>query len=193
VTFQPPPPTAAWRHEEARSGFEVVWFQRLPTGWGVDGHAAAVEGGQTWAVEYAIELDAQWRTRWARIGGRAGTGAREVELEADGEGHWLVDGTPAPHLDGCLDVDLEASAMTNAFPVHRLGLAVGADASAPAVYVRALDLAVERLEQDYTRVPTDTPGHAYDYAAPAFTFSARLTYDPSGLVLTYPGLATRAA
>ncbi len=40
-----------------------------------------------------------------------------------------VDGEPAPHLDGVLDVDLESSALTNAFPVHRLdypGIAIRA-------------------------------------------------------------------
>ena len=108
-------------------------------------------------------------------------------LEADG-GHWLVDGQAAPRLDGCLDVDLESSAMTNAFPVHRLGLPVGGQAAAPAAYVRALDLAVERLEQTYVRTADDS----YDYASPAFDFECRLVYDDSGLVLDYPGIAVRA-
>jgi hypothetical protein len=40
-------------------------------------------------------------------------------------------------LDGCLDADLESSAMTNAMPVRRLGLAVAARAAAPAAYFRA--------------------------------------------------------
>jgi hypothetical protein len=38
-----------------------------------------------------------------------------VTLRADGDGSWVVDGRPAPQLDGCLDVDLESSSMTNAF------------------------------------------------------------------------------
>jgi hypothetical protein len=74
-------------------------------------------------------------------------------LEGDGAGHWLVDGEVAPYLDGCLDMDLESPALTNALPVHRLALPVGGRATAPATYVHALDLAVERLEQAYTRIP----------------------------------------
>lgn len=35
---------------------------------------------------------------------------------------------PGPRLDGCFDVDLESSSMTNTLPVHRLGLAPGAAA-----------------------------------------------------------------
>jgi hypothetical protein len=49
-------------------------------------------------------------------------GFRSTPLESTGAGRWLVDGKIAPHLDGCLDVDLESSAMTSAPPVRRLGL-----------------------------------------------------------------------
>src|SRR5262249_24745484 len=78
-------------------------------------------------------------------------------LEADGAGHWLAAGKPARHLDGCLDVDLEASAMTNALLVRRMGLPVGAQQAAPAAYVRAADLAVERLEHTHvTNGPAST-------------------------------------
>jgi hypothetical protein len=92
---------------------------------------------------------------------------------------------------GCLDVDLEGSAFTNAFPVHRLGLNVGEQADAPAAYVRANDLRVERLEQSYARLPDDGDRSRYDYASPAFDFRAELVYDRFGLVLDYPGIAVR--
>ncbi|MFI6511508.1 putative glycolipid-binding domain-containing protein [Streptosporangium sp. NPDC050855] len=94
-------------------------------------------------------------------------------------------------MDGCLDVGLESSVMTNAFPVHRPGLGPGAAAKAPAAYVRAADLAVERLEQDYLRVADEGSRRCYDYASPAFGFACRLAYDESGLVLDYPGIAVR--
>jgi Putative glycolipid-binding len=113
-------------------------------------------------------------------------------LEADGADHWLVDGETAPQLDGCLDVDLESSAMTNALPVRRLGLAVAAQAATPAAYVRAVGLAVDRLEQTYLRTPGEGTHQCYDYTAPAFDFECRLAHDQSGLVLDYPGIADAA-
>ncbi len=82
--------------------------------------------------------------------------------------------------------------MTNALPVRRLVLPVAAGAAAPAAYVRAVGLAVERLEQTYTRTTDDAARQRYDYAAPAFDFEARLVYDESGLALDYPGIAVRA-
>jgi hypothetical protein len=191
--FADPPVTAAWHHLEARSGFEVAYFQVLDESRRIDGCTTAAQDGQTWAVDYTIVLDATWTTRSARITGRSVAGVRSVALQADGAGSWLVDGAAAPYLDGCLDVDLESSAMTNALPVHRMGLAVGARASAPAAYVRVPDLSVERLEQDYLRTMDEGSQQRYDYAAASFGFASQLGYDESGLVLTYPGIAVRAA
>jgi hypothetical protein len=192
VSFAPVPATAAWHHRGARSGFEVVYFSADGGGCRIEGWTAAIEEGATWAVEYAIEVDAAWVTRSARIRGRSAGGFSAALLEADGAGHWLVDGTPARHLDGCLDVDLEASAMTNALPVRRMGLPAAAREAAPAAYVRAAGLAVQRLEQAYARTADEASCQRYDYTAPAFGFAARLVYDESGLVLDYPGIAVRA-
>lgn len=192
MDFAPVPATAAWQHRGARAGFEVAYFDSLGEGCRVAGWTTAIEDGGTWAVEYVIDLDGTGATRSAGIRGRSVAGFTSALLEADGAGRWVVDGVPAPHLDGCLDVDLESSALTNALPVRRMGLAPGARAAAPAAYVRAVGLGVERLEQTYLRVPDKAAHQRYDYAAPAFDFACRLTYDESGLVLDYPGIAVRA-
>ncbi len=192
MSFSVLPVTAAWQHRDARLGFEVAYFQAAGRAYHINGCTTAVEDGQTWMVSYAIRVDETWITRSARITGRSASGIRHAQLEADGLGRWRVDGEIASHLDGCLDVDLESSAMTNALPVHRMGLPVGARASAPAAYVRALDLSVERLDQDYARTADEGRCQRYDYAAPVFGFACRLVYDESGLVLDYPGIAVRA-
>jgi hypothetical protein len=183
-------PHAAWRHRDARTGFEVVFVR----GHRFTGDTAAVEGGEPWAVHYEIAIGSDWRTRSARVSGRSATaGARELTLESDGSGSWLIDGVPAHQLEGCLDVDLEASALTNAFPVHRLGLQIGEEADAPAAYVRAVDLSVERLEQRYVRLDDDGAHQRYHYSAPAFDLECELVYDDRGLLLDYPGIASRVA
>jgi hypothetical protein len=123
---------------------------------------------------------------------RSEAGSGSLLLEADPAGRWWVDGAPAPHLAGCLDVDLESSAMTNTLPVLRLGLRRDQAAATPAAYVRAPDLSVERLEQTYARCSSEGAGSRYDYTAPAFEFACELAYDTSGLVLVYPGIAVRA-
>ncbi|MEO3863793.1 putative glycolipid-binding domain-containing protein [Acrocarpospora sp. B8E8] len=192
MSFVLPPDTAAWLHQEARAGFEVAYFEALDDGWRAQGWTTAVEEGETWVVRYDIRLDEAWTTRSAEVWGQSVSGERSTVVEADSAGHWLVNGQAALHLDGCLDVDLESSAMTNAFPVHRMALPVGARAEAPAAYVRAVGLGVERLEQSYERLTNKDTRQRYDYAAPIFNFACHLVYDESGLVLDYPGIATRA-
>jgi hypothetical protein len=176
---------------DARDGFEVVFVQRRAGGCELVGATTAVEDGGAWAVRYEIVVDDAWLTRAAHVRSRSASGDHEVRLEADGSGHWRIGGSAAPELDGCLDVDLEASSCTNTLPVHRLGLAVGEGADAPAAYVRAVDVDIERLEQRYVRIEDDGARGQFDYTAPAFEYRGLLVYDGSGLVLDYPGIAIR--
>jgi hypothetical protein len=186
------PSSAAWQHHDARQGFESMFVRGDRAGRRLEGHTAAVEDGEPWVVRYVISLDERWITRTVEGWGWSQAGDRGVRLEADGSGRWWVDGSAAPMLDGCVDIDLESSACTNLIPVHRLSLEIGESADVPAAYVRAIDLRVERLEQRYTRIGDDEQGrHSYDYGAPELDFTARLAYDESGLVVEYPGLASR--
>jgi len=185
---------AAWRHQGARAGFEVVFLRRERSGYRVDGHSTAVQEGEAWGIRYELTLDEEWVTRSAHVVGQSAEASHEVRLEGDGTGSWRVDGSPVLELDGCLDVDLEASACTNALPTRRLRLGVGEAAAAPAVYVRAPTLRVERLEQRYARLEDErAERRRFEYVAPAFDFSAVLTYDRFGLVVDYPGIAVRVA
>ena len=190
--FEAPPTTAAWRHCDSRDGFEVARFEVSRDAVGIAGATAAVADGEGWIAEYELELGADWITRRALVRSVAEGGASEILLEHDGAGSWTVNGESAPGLDGCFDADLEASSLTNAFPVHRLGLAIGDEADAPAAWVRATGPTCERLEQRYRRIADGEEGHRYDYEAPDLQFQAQLEYDASGLVIAYPGIARRA-
>jgi uncharacterized protein len=180
----PLPAFAAWRFVDAVDGFEVVYPGRRS----LRGHTSAVEDGRPYAVRYDIALDDGWRTREVRVDADTVEGPRSTVLRSDGDGHWTVDGVPAPRLDGLVDVDLEASACTNTLPVHRLTLPTGAEVRASAVYVRALDLSVTRLDQTYRRTGDST----FDYTSEG-GFRAVLVYDDAGLIVDYPGIAVRAA
>ncbi|KQR10382.1 putative glycolipid-binding domain-containing protein [Cellulomonas sp. Leaf334] len=178
------PSFAAWRFVDAVDGFEVVYLEpgRLR------GHTSAVEDGRAYAVTYEITLDDGWVVREASVTSDTVVGLRSVHLLSDGRGTWTVDGAPAPHLDGLVDVDLEASACTNTLPVHRLTMPVGEVVAASAVYVQASDLAVRRLDQTYRRLDD----HRFAYTSEG-GFEAVLDYDDTGLVVDYPGIAVRFA
>ena len=182
------PQSAAWRHEVSKDGFEVVFFAQGPDAVRIAGETTAVEEGEPFWVGYEIELDpATWTTRRARVRGRSARGAHERLVEREDGGAWRIDGEPADFLEGVEDVDLEASAMTNAFPVRRTRLAPGVRTQAPAAYVRALDLSVERLEQTYARLGD----RRFEYDCRRFDFTCELIYDDAGLVTTYPEIARR--
>ncbi len=192
MSFADLPRSAAWRHRGAHDGFEVVFARSAAGGVAFAGSTAAVEEGEPWFVGYEIALAADWSSLAAVVRNRSSRGVGTISLQSDGGGGWLIDGAAASHLDGCLDVDLESSSLTNAFPVHRLGLEVGQAAEAPAAYVRALDLVVQRLEQRYVRLSDGVAGQRYHYASPQFGFECELVYDRAGLVIDYPGIAVRA-
>ncbi|MCD4535475.1 putative glycolipid-binding domain-containing protein [Nocardioides sp. cx-169] len=178
------PPFAAWRFLGAVEGFEVVYTAPGE----LRGHTSAIEAGQAYAVRYDIRFDEQWRTREVNISTDTVVGPQEVRLAADGSGNWTVNDQPRLDLHGLMDVDLEASACTNTFPVHRLHLPTGETVRAPAVYVQALDLTVRRLDQAYRRLDADR----FHYTSEG-GFEAVLRYDDSLLIIDYPGIAVRFA
>lgn len=183
------PAMAAWRLLGAHEGFETLFPRSIDSGHLLEGYSAGVEDGRAWGLSYTILTDERWTTRSAIIVGNDG----RIGLTHDGAGTWWVDEKRAPELDGCLDVDFEGSACTNALPIRRLGLAPEEAAQAPAAYVRTVDRRVERLEQSYRRLADDGDHARYAYASPAFSYDAILVYDASGLIVDYPDIAVRVA
>jgi hypothetical protein len=186
-----PPPTAAWSHEDARVGFEVVFIRPTTEGWQLAGYTTAVEDRTAWTVGYEVDVDRHWCTQTADVWTRTAEGLTRVLLQHVGEGRWTVNGARVAHLDGCVDVDLESSACTNTLPVHRLASEVEVQ-DVPAAYVRVTGTVVERLEQTYRRDRSSADGLHYEYTAPRFDFAGRLSYDRHGFVVRYPGIARRA-
>jgi hypothetical protein len=186
-----PPTTASWVHRDSREGFEVLFVESHDGRRRLHGNTTAREGAHLWSVGYDIELDAAWNTRSARVTSRSPEGARGVSLVHLRGAGWTVDGVPRPDLDGCVDVDLESSAVTNTLPVHRMEFEPGARVEASAVYVRAGDLGVERLEQYYTLVAAADAGPAFFYESPGSHFSCELRFDTAGFVVDYPHIAVR--
>jgi hypothetical protein len=191
VRFHPPPPAAAWRHVDPRDGFETVFLRTVASGHVIEGHTAAVEAGAIWAVHYVIEVDDRWVTQHCVVRSWSVAGDHEIRLTHDAAGRWRVDGVLAPALDGCLDIDLEASACTNMLPVRRAAFPLQRDTDAPAAFVRAPGLEVERLEQTYRRLSSDREDLQFEYRAPRFGVECELHFGADGLMLDYPGVATR--
>jgi len=188
--FRHLPLHAVWRHVGEPDGFECAFFRVEDDLLVVEGQTIALDRDDVWSVGFSIRIDDSWRTRDARVAVRTAGGVDVVDLECVGS-RWFVDGQHVPEFDGCDDLDLEASACTNTFPLHRLALPVGGQADAPAVYVSAPDLHVGRLEQVYEHLDDRDGGSRYRYRAPQFSFETVIRFDGAGLVDDYPTIAER--
>ncbi|WP_243230687.1 putative glycolipid-binding domain-containing protein [Microbacterium sp. CIAB417] len=185
------PEAASWNHHSGRVGFEVAFFRAAQDGHRLTGHTTAHESPVCWSVGYDIRVDRAWRTRAVSAIGLSVAGERTVTAARDEENRWTVDGVRRPDLDGCVDVDLESSAVTNTLPVHRIDFRVGVGVDLPAVFIRADDLRVERLDQRYTLIDASADRPVLHYESSTFDVSCELQLDGAGLVLAYPGIATR--
>lgn len=187
-SFDALPPVGAWRLVGAYEGHEVVRFGTKDGGISVRGTTVGVEEGVPWGIHYAVEVSSDWRVRRATVADHTGL---HVQIRTDETGSWLVNGVHRPELDGCLDVDLEASVVTNTLPVHRLRLSVGQRGESAAAYVRTVGLAVERLDQSYQRLPDVDGRMLFDYQSPRFGYRDILRFGPDGLATQYPGIGER--
>lgn len=145
-----------------------------------DGEMLGVHAGRLVRVHYVIRCDAAWRAREVRVEADALPG-RVLDLLADGVGHWrLRGGEPLAALDGCVDVDLYASAFTNTLPMRRLRLEPGDAAEIRVVYIALPTLELAPARQRYTLLSGAPPGAAGATRAWVPTSSRRSARTPTG-------------
>jgi hypothetical protein len=122
---------------------------------------------------------------------------RHLTINRTEDGFWLLDtgsGGSRAEFGGAADVDLAHSPLLNTLPIRRLGLhREQSEHTLPMLRVGLPDLTVELVEQHYSTVSTlgadgtAVVGFRWD------EFTADITVDTDGVVLHYPGIATRLA
>lgn len=99
--------------------------------------------------------------------------------------HWQDEnGKVLPEFDGCADVDISLTPLTNTFPIRRLRLAVKASKVVKVIYIDALTGELKLASQKYSRLSANV----YQYENLASGFTANLTVDDEGFVIDYPGV-----
>jgi uncharacterized protein len=145
-------------------------------------------GGEPCHIDYHVTCDGSWMPRSCNVRVVLPTQVRTIELRSDHVGHWEVNGSDAPHLKGCSDIDLGWTPATNTVPIRRLDLEVGDTTSIVAAWVRFPELDIVSNQQHYTRMATDR----WRYQSGDYDFEL-VTHTASGLVLTYGDDLWRAA
>jgi len=182
------PSLGVWQLKGAYEGHEVVHFDVGDDEVVLEGITVGVEEGVPWSIHYIINLTADWHVTSASVEDYAG---RRLAIKTNGKGSWVVNEEYCPELEGCLDLDFEASAVTNTIPVHRLDLEVEQQGESVAVYIRTNGLAIERLDQTYRRLPSAKDKILFDYKSPRFGYHDTLQFGLEGLAGKYPGIAER--
>jgi hypothetical protein len=143
------------------------------------------------SVSYQLSCDASWRVTGLTVTAASAAGSRTLALSAGHDGHWIADGQPRPDLDGCIDIDISLTPLTNTLPIRRLTWAPERPQELDVVYVSAPDLTARRVIQRYTLLRRDADGAAPLYRYESGSFRADLTVDSDGFVSDYPGLWRR--
>jgi hypothetical protein len=157
------------------AGFEHLRLFREGARIVADGVAVRRDERSAYRATYRVQCDEAWRIHQVDV---ATAGGARLELRSDGNGDW--DGRP--DLDGCHDVDLEASPFTNTLAINRLRLGVGASQEIAVVFITPRDAGAQRFMQRYTRLAEDR----YLYESMESDFKAELPVDADGLLLEYP-------
>lgn len=172
-----------WRRLD-RPGHEAARLVFHEPFWQLSGTVVFAEEGVPCRLEYLIACSAEWQTLRAKISGWVGAQSVRLDVSADANRHWRINGQGCPSVDGCSDLDLSFSPATNQLPIRRLGLAVGAGADVTAAWLRFPELTLEPLAQAYRRIGE----REYQYVALESAFSTVLEVSPGGTVLHYPGM-----
>lgn len=173
------------------SSFEHLRLAEDSAGFRADGLIVRAGSRPADRIRYRISGDALWRTRELVIGWIDGVDP-VLELRSDGNGHWSDRHRRLAELDGCMDVDIEASPFTNTIAIRRLALGPGESAETCVLFIDLPGFGVSPVEQRYSRLTTGAGPVAYRYENLETGFAATLPVDPQGLLLEYPGYFRRA-
>lgn len=171
------------------TGLEHLVLKSHEAGFRADSVVIGGRGDSPYGARYQVSCDTRWRTREVRLDY---IGTHSMHVATDGDGHWfdmLAGQQPIPELDGCFDVDIGVTPLTNTLPIKRLGLSGGASKQIRAAYVplpsqiKNQRLLPEPADQRYTCLEEN---QLYRYEGLFRSFSADLAVDAYGLVKDYP-------
>lgn len=172
-------PSILWRRLD-RPGHEYARLSHDGS-WRLSGVALFEHEGVPCNLSYVVTCDECWLTTAARVSGWVGPRAVDVEIAADAERVWRLNGEIRPAVAGCLDVDLNFSPSTNLLPIRRLSLDVGQRSEVRAAWLRFPSFELEPLVQSYTRRAESL----YVYESGGGSFVAELQVNEAGLPATY--------
>ena len=151
--------------------------------WRLEGTAVFLSDDRPCRLCYLIACDASWNTLRGSVSGWVGDENVSIEIAVDANQHWQLNGADRSAVDGCIDLDLNFSPVTNLLPIRRLNLKIGEHAEVKAAWLRFPSFELEPLSQVYTRLDEFT----YRYSSGGGEFVRDLTVNEVASSLTIRG------
>lgn len=151
-----------WQHIDA-PGWEHVRIISDHPGWTVfDSILVRQHAGLVLRGGYTLVVDKQWRTLELRLMLETSPGTMEgIHLLTEGDGRWTdANDQHIPELDGCLDVDIDWTPLTNALPVHRLRIKEGEEHAVPVVHISLPTMSIQPETHRYHRLNDSDVTHS---------------------------------
>lgn len=169
-------------------GIEQLTLLQTDDGIHADSLVIGVDYRTAFRLHYELRCDPQWRVRELSVS-LLGDQPRELQLRADGNGHWRTpQGQPIAQLDGAIDVDIAVTPFTNTLPIRRLNLNGGESALINVLYIAVPQLEAQLVQQRYTCLERGFDYGRYLYESLESGYTAELSVDADGFVRKYPNV-----
>ena len=116
-----------------------------------------------------------------------GNNTMAIQLSRDGDKWYDLNNVHLQSLDGCTDIDLSLTPLTNTIPIKRLNLKTGESKIIDAAYLDLMNHEITHVQQKYSRISPQT----FRYENISSPFTADLIVDKDGLVIDYPKIWKR--
>lgn len=139
---------------------------------------------QPFKVDYRLSLDHSWRTLNVDVVIQANNSFTSRQYTTNTQGHWYMNNALLSEFEGCEDVDISITPLTNSLPIRRLNLEPGERRQIKVLYIDVPAQDIRPETQFYTCLDDRT----YLFETGDGSFAAEITLDEQQWVKHYPGL-----
>lgn len=139
---------------------------------------------QPFKVDYRLSLDHSWRTLNVDVVIQTNNTFTSRQYTTNGRGQWYINNALLPEMEGCEDVDISLTPLTNTLPIRRLNLKTDERQSVNVLYIDVLQRDIRPGTQYYTCLRPDR----YLFETGDGSFKAEIETDEHLWVKRYPNL-----
>ncbi len=126
-------------------GLEWCSVEERSKGVNIDGRVVAVIAGVPTSLTYSLRLDSSWCFEQAILKCESADKKTVLEIRRTFQG-WSTNGRVRPDLNGCMDIDIMTSPLTNMLPIRRLPWERGRGYDILTAFIRVPELSVDDLQ-----------------------------------------------